>query len=177
MSGTFLLFVLLAVAAFVVAVTKSLLVRFGKSGSHGAASEWPVYAKRLLTPAEQKCFHRLRIAYPDHVVMAQVALSQILGIKKGHGENAQSVRNRYRLLVVDFVVCNKDFSIAAVFELDDRSHDEPSRQDADARKEAALKAAGISLHRLNAGRVPDVIELRSLLVGTEPELVSMVAER
>jgi len=116
----------------------------------------------VLSPNEQKCFHRLRAAFPDHVVLAQVSLSQLLGVKKGQGNNYQSILNRFRQLTADFVVCNKDFSIAAVFELDDSSHDKPKQQNSDARKSAALTAAGIPLHRLNGARIPNESELRQL---------------
>ena len=51
------------------------------------------------------------------------------GVKKGH--NFRAIWNRYDRLTADFVLCRKDFSIAAVIELDDRSHDSPQRMDAD----------------------------------------------
>jgi hypothetical protein len=46
------------------------------------ADEWPVFARRVLSAAEQKCFHRLRAACPEHVVLAQVSMIQILGVKR-----------------------------------------------------------------------------------------------
>jgi hypothetical protein len=61
------------------------------------------------------------------------------------------------------VLCNRDFSVAAVFELDDRSHDSPQRMDADRRKAAVLEAAGIALHRLNVNPQPGETELRLLM--------------
>ena len=100
-------------------------------------------------------------AYPDHVVLAQVSFSQIVGVKKGH--DFRAIWNRYNRLTADFVVCNKDFSIAAVLELDDRSHDNPVRQDADRRKAAICEAARIPLHRLNVNPLPNESELRALL--------------
>ena len=94
-------------------------------------------------------------------MLAQVAFSQLVGVKKG--ENFTAIWNRYNRLTADFVLCNKDFSIAAVIELDDRSHDHPTRQDADRRKAAICDAAGIPLHRLNVNPLPDEVELRTLL--------------
>jgi very-short-patch-repair endonuclease len=128
--------------------------------------QWPLYARRLLSPNEQKCYHRLRSAFPDHFVMAQVSLSQVLGVKKGQGSNRQAIFNRFRQLTADFVVCNKDFSVAAVFELDDGSHDAPRRQDSDSRKAAALAAAGVPLHRLNSAQLPNEAALRQLSLRT-----------
>jgi len=115
----------------------------------------------VLSPVEQQLYHRLVCAFPDHVVLAQVAFSQLVGVKKG--ENFTAIWNRYNRLTADFVLCNKDFSIAAVLELDDRSHDNPARQDADRRKAAICEAAGIPLHRLNVNPLPNETGLRVLL--------------
>jgi hypothetical protein len=154
---------ILIVAVALVAILKSgLLNIFLGSRKSGDPNNWPVYAKRVLTPNEQKCYHRLHAAFPNHIVLAQVSVSQLLGIKKGHGANYRAVFNRFRQLTADFVICNNDFSIAAVFELDDASHDRPTRQDSDARKSAALAAANIPLHRLNSARLPDEVDLRTL---------------
>jgi hypothetical protein len=164
--------ILLFFGCFVVAKKTGLLDRLTESNGKSHDNGWPVYAKRLLSPGEQKCYHRLCAAYPDHIVLAQVALSQLLAVKKGQGNNYQSVLNRFRQLTADFVVCNKDFSVAAVFELDDRSHDSPKRQDSDSRKGAALAAAGVSLHRLNAAKLPDVSALPTLtLAAARPQNV------
>lgn len=159
MTATVLLLLLL-VGGFVAAKQAGLLHRLAGGKAPPRAQGWPVYARRVLSPNEQACFHRLRAAFPDHVVLAQVSLSQLLGVKKGHGSTYQSVRNRFGQLTADFVVCNKDFSVAAVFELDDRSHDDPKRQNSDSRKTAALAAAGVPLHRLNAAKLPNESELR-----------------
>lgn len=161
MAGTAL--VLLILVAIVVAAKKAgLLEPLLAPGSDSKAESWPLYAKRLLTVNEQKCYHRLRSAFPDHVVLAQVSLSQLLGVKKGQGGRYQAILNRFRQLTADFVLCHKDFSVAAVFELDDRSHDSPKRQDSDTRKAAALAAAGVPLHRLNSARLPNEADLRGL---------------
>ncbi len=164
MSGTVLLLILLA-AAFV-AVTK--LARLKKNGKGQGAEHWPVFPKKVLTPVEQQLFHRLVRAFPDHTVLSQVSLSQLVGVKKG--ENFNAIWNRYNRLASDFVLCNRDFSVAAVFELDDRSHDSPQRQDADRRKAAVLQAAGISLHRLNGNPLPNEFELRALLTPEFPPI-------
>lgn len=158
--------VILIVAVGLVAILKSgFLNNLLGSRKSDDPTNWPVYAKRLLTPNEQKCYHRLHAAFPDHIVLAQVSVSQLLGIKKGHGANYRAVFNRFSQLTADFVICNIDFSIAAVFELDDASHDRPARQNSDARKSAALAAANIPLHRLNSARLLDEVDLRKLQSG------------
>lgn len=155
MAGGILL--LLLAAAFIAAAKLGLL----KKGRGAETEHWPVFPKKVLTPVEQQLYQRLVRAYPDHVVLAQVSFSQIIGVKKGH--NFKAIWNRYNRLAADFVLCNKDFSIAAVLELDDRSHDHPSRQDADRRKAAVCDAAGIPLHRLNVNPLPNESELHNLV--------------
>lgn len=113
MSGAVLLLMLL-VAGILAAKKAGLIGQLSESRSTSAKQYWPVYARRVLTPNEQTCFHRLRAAFPDHVVLAQVSMSQLLGVNKGQGKNHHSVLNRFRQLTADFVVCNKDFSVAAV---------------------------------------------------------------
>jgi very-short-patch-repair endonuclease len=158
MSPTALVLVLFLFAAFLAAARMGLFTR-GRRGQ--GVERWPVFPKKVLTPVEQQCYQRLVRAFPEHVVLSQVALSQLVGVKKG--ENFNAIWNRYNRLVADFVLCNKDFSAAAVFELDDRSHDSPQRMDADRRKAAVLEAAGITLHRLNVNPLPGETELRLLM--------------
>jgi hypothetical protein len=158
----------LVVALAIVLVVWTVLARTRKPGKSAARNGWPVYAKQLLSPVEQKFYHRLTRSFPNHIVLSQVSMSQIVGVKKG--QDFASVYNRFNRLVVDFVVCNRDFSVAAVLELDDRSHDRPKRQDADQRKEAVLNAAGIPLHRLNVNPLPDEAELRDLVTPEFPPI-------
>ena len=157
MSPIALLLVLLLFAGLIALARKGLFTKGRAVGAH----HWPVFPKQLLTPVEQQLYQRLIRAFPEHVVLAQVAFSQLVGVKKG--ENFTAIWNRYNRLTADFVVCNKDFSIAAVLELDDRSHDHPSRQDVDRRKAAICEAARIPLHRLNVNPLPNESVLRELL--------------
>jgi hypothetical protein len=168
MSPTLLLLVLLAFAAFLALARKSFFTKGRAVGAH----HWPVFPKKVLTPVEQQLYQRLIRAFPDHVVLAQVAFSQLVGVKKG--ENFTAIWNRYNRLVADFVLCTKDFRSAAVLELDDRSHDSPARQDADRRKAAICQAAGIPLHRLNVNPLPNESELKALL---DPDLPVLRAVR
>ena len=158
MSPAILLLVLFLFAAFLAAARKGLFTK-GRAGQ--GADHWPVFPKKVLSPVEQQLYQRLLRAFPDHVVLAQVAYSQLFGVKKG--ENFTGIWNRYNRLTADFVLCHKDFRIAAILELDDRSHDNPSRMDADRRKAAICEAAGIALHRLNVNPLPNESELRTLL--------------
>lgn len=153
-----LAFVLLLLVAGAVIVA----LRKGRAGEGGKTPEtWPVYAKRVLSRPEEMLYQRLIRAFPDHVVLSQVALPAFLAVKKG--ENFQSWYNRFGRLYADFVLCTRDFRVVAVIELDDRSHDSPRRQDADARKAAVLRSAGITLHRVNVNPLPNEEDLLRLL--------------
>jgi hypothetical protein len=161
MNAALILLVLLGVAVLLTLARKGFFTKGRAVGAH----HWPVFPKKVLTPVEQQLYHRLVRAYPDHIVLAQVAFSQLVGVRKG--ENFTAIWNRYNRLTADFVICSKDFSIAAVLELDDRSHDNPARQDADRRKAAICEAAGIPLHRLNVNPLPNEAELREYIRPTE----------
>lgn len=146
---------LLIGAAFLVVALARRLQRPREEAS------WPVYARKPLSPPEQQLYQRLTRAFPNHIILSQVALPAMVGVKKGH--DFRTWNNRFNRLYADFVICERDFRVAAVIELDDRSHDHPRRQDADARKAAALAAAGIPLHRLNVNPLPDVSDLQQLI--------------
>ncbi|CAH1093033.1 DUF2726 domain-containing protein [Candidatus Nitrotoga sp. 1052] len=119
---------------------------------------WPFYAKKPLTEPEQILYHRLVAALPQCIVLAQVQLSQVLGVK--NGVNFLKWNNRINRMSIDFIVCLKDSSIIAAVELDDKTHEKASRIEADAKKEKALSAAGIELIRWHVSELPDERAIR-----------------
>lgn len=119
---------------------------------------WPFYAKKPLSEPEQILYHRLVAALPQFMVLAQVQLSQILGVK--NGVNSLKWNNRINRMSIDFIVCLKDSSIIAAVELDDTTHEKASRIEADAKKEKALSAAGIELIRWHVSELPDEKAIR-----------------
>jgi hypothetical protein len=80
---TFLVVVLLLAAAIV------LLLYLKKQGllEGKGTGPWPFYVKKPLTQPEQVLYHRLVKALPDHIVLAQVQVSRVLGVKKGSSFN------------------------------------------------------------------------------------------
>ena len=120
-------------------------------------AEWPVRASQVLSSPEQLLYRQLRAAFPELVVLAQVALSQLLEVQRGRGQRA--VFNRISQLVADFVVCAPDFTTIVVIELDDGSHDDAGRGDAVARKSAALAAAGIPLLHFDVSYMPSALDV------------------
>lgn len=149
-----LLFLALAVAVLAVLKKKGF---FGKE----ADEAWPFYAKKPLSRAEQVLYHRLVEALPEHIVLAQVQASRVLGVKKG--ANFHRWNNRVNRLSYDFVVCARDSSVLAAIELDDKTHDSPSRAQADRKKEKATSAAGVRLIRWQVTALPDEATIRSAL--------------
>src|SRR6202011_5187756 len=127
-------------------------------------SHWPVFARAPLTMREQFLYHRLSVMYPEHIILAQVALSQIIDVSPGT-PNRRAIRGKFKQLVADFVLCRSDFSIVAVIELDDPSHAQPHRQDADARKTKAVESAGLTFVRIPSGSIPSETDLRRIIPG------------
>lgn len=112
------------------------------------------FSKNPLTEIEQMLYHRLVEALPDQLILAQVQVSQIVGIRNGPG--SQAWFNKISRKSVDFLVCLKDFTIVAAVELDDSTHERPERKKADADKDAALTAAGIHIVRIPAKALPTI---------------------
>jgi len=146
----------------VIAVIAVLAVLKAKSQGGGADEVWPFYAKKPLSQPEQVLYFRLVQALPDHIVLAQVQLSRLLGVKKGN--NYQAWFNRINRMSADFVVCNKDSSIVSVIELDDATHQKEDRQAADAKKDKALSSAGIRIVRWQAKAIPDIAAIQSAIM-------------
>ncbi|MBA1148226.1 DUF2726 domain-containing protein [Ectothiorhodospiraceae bacterium WFHF3C12] len=123
-------------------------------------SKAKLHAKPLLSRPEQVLFHRLREALPEYEVLAQVSFSQFIRAK---GDTRKENWRRFamaRQKVADFVICNPDFSVLAVVELDDRSH----RRGKDQKRDALLAEAGIPCHRWHVKRMPSGEQIRSVVL-------------
>ena len=130
----------------------------------GALSRpWPVEAKRhLLSERERALYQRLVQSLPDHIVVAQVQLLQVLKFKRVRRPYA--VLNRISQLSLDFLILNPDTSPVAAIELDDVTHELGNRRRADANKSHALKSAGIPLIRWSAKHLPDTAAIRAAVL-------------
>lgn len=142
--------IMLLVAALFLFV---LILAFIKALSQREPDTWPFYPRKPLSTPEQILYFRLIKALPEHIVLAQVQLSRFLGVKKGN--NFQSWLNRINRMSADFVICNKDASVLAVIELDDASHNSKTRQQADAKKDKAVRSAGLRLIRWSVKTMPN----------------------
>lgn len=152
---------LIAVVAVVAILAFVAVSKKGRSDT-GNAPMPDCYAKKILTTPEQALYFRLIEALPDHITLAQVQLSQLVGLKKG--PTWQTWFNKISRKSVDYAICRKDFSVIAAVELDDKSHDAERRQAADADKDTALEAAGIRIIRWNVKNIPDKDEIRRQLI-------------
>lgn len=143
----------------------SIVIGFFKSKSKSPEDEsketWPFFPKPPMSRPEQILYFRLVKVLPEQIVLAQVQLSRILGVKKGH--SFKYWYNRINRMSADFVVCNKDSRIVAVIELDDSSHEREDRKIADAKKDKALSSAGIPIIRWQAAAMPDEEVIKSVL--------------
>ena len=146
------LFLLLATV-----LTFAILKRRGITGS--GTDPWPFYAKTPLSPPEQVLYHRLVRSLPEHIVLAQVQVSRVLGVKRGF--KFHEWNNRINRLSYDFLICSKDATALAAIELDDKTHERASRADADAKKERATRAAGVRLIRWHVKSLPDEQTIRA----------------
>jgi very-short-patch-repair endonuclease len=129
------------------------------------AKPWPLEANRqMLTERERALYQRLVQSLPNHIVLAQVQLLQALNFQRGR--RTPGIFNRISQLSLDFLILNPDTSIVAAVELDDATHTRADRRQADARKDHALKSAGVPLIRWNAKNLPDTAAILAALQAT-----------
>lgn len=105
----------------------------------------------ILSKHEKKMFWLLRELAPNDFVFIQVSLGEILWTK------LNKTRMRFNQKRADFVLCDTEFNIKAIIELDDSSHD--GREEKDAQRDAMLKEAGYTVLRYRG--VPDRKKLRA----------------
>lgn len=153
------------IALVMLAIVAAVLVILKRRASSGSGASWPFYARKPLTQPEQVLYHRLVAAMPECIVLAQVQLSRILGVKKGF--NFHEWNNRINRMSVDFVVCLKDSTVVAAVELDDKTHEKASRVQADAKKEKALSSAGVAIVRWHINALPDEHAIRQALAAEQ----------
>lgn len=153
---------LLVLALFAVAIVALLILKKLGLLQGGKGSVWPFYVKKLLTPPEQVLYHRLVKALPEHIVLAQVQVSRVLGVQKG--ANFNEWNNRINRLSYDFVVCLMDATVVAAIELDDKSHDSSRRAATDEKKNKATSDAGLRLIRWHVKALPDEEAIRRELL-------------
>ena len=140
----------------------------GYRRSLATSAPWPFYLKRLLTQPEQVLYHRLVKALPSHIVLAQVQVSRVLGVKKGF--RFHEWNNRINRMSYDFVICDKSSAAIAAIELDDKSHESERRIESDAKKGKATTDAGLRLIRWHVKSLPDELTIQRELSASDASL-------
>jgi len=97
------------------------------------------FPKRVITTFESKMFIRLKEAFPQHHILAQVAFSALIT-----NDNFK-IRNKFNRKVTDFVLLNQKLEVVAIIELDDPSH--LGKEQEDAERDAMLNEAGYQVYR------------------------------
>ncbi|MDR2838388.1 MAG: DUF2726 domain-containing protein [Azonexus sp.] len=163
MKTLFILAILFALIGFLAMVAMAM-----KRGGQG--SKPPYFLQKPLTAPEQTLFHRLREAFPEAVVLAQVSMYAVVGIRKKGNPAYRGQFNKIRAKSLDFVICRPDFSVIAAIELDDASHRDEWRQKGDADKNAAFAVLDVPLIRFDVRQMPGVDELKSAIPAGKPRL-------
>lgn len=111
--------------------------------------------RNLLTRSEIRFYTQLQQELPEYTVLCQVAFGALLKTKTA------MTRNRFAGKYADFVVCDNQFNVIAIIELDDPSHD--GREGEDAYREGLLTEAGYKVIRFRGlpegGKVREQIRL------------------
>ena len=108
------------------------------------------FAKRVITPFEQKMFFRLNEAFPQHHVLAQVAFSALIDTDQF------KLRAKFNRKVTDFVLLDHQLEVIAIIELDDPSH--IGKELEDAQRDEILNQAGYRVYRFTS--IPSCRDLR-----------------
>jgi hypothetical protein len=156
-TAIFVVFLVAIALAVLRLLTRRRRFRFG-------AADWPFYVRKIMSQPEQVLYYRLVRALPEHIVLAQVQVSRVLGVKKGF--NFYEWNNRIDRLSYDFVVCGKDSTVIAAVELDDKSHESEKRIRTDGKKDKATADAGLLLVRWNVRALPSEGAIRDELLSS-----------
>ncbi|OTG69143.1 hypothetical protein B9T25_00635 [Acinetobacter sp. ANC 4470] len=74
------------------------------------------YSKRVITAYECRMYVRLKEAFPQYHVLAQVAFSALIT------SHNLKIRNQFNRKVTDFVLLNESLQVLVIIELDDPTH-------------------------------------------------------
>ena len=149
-----IIFIVVAFVAIVVLLR--LLAR-------GGVRRHRIERKRLLTPTEVRFWRLLVAAVPDYAVFSQVAMGAMLKPVSGLSRSDWwSNYGRYSQKIVDFVVVDlQTAEVAAVVELDDRSHN----AEKDAARDGLMACGGYDVVRISVNERFDARSLRTRLFG------------
>ena len=150
--------ILTAIVALVIGCALASWGRWRRSAVPTLPKKWAVSARPALGARERRLYHRLRSAFPQHLILPKLAL-----VRFCQPADALKVRYWYSLLGsshVAFAVCNSEGVVVLAIDLDgDRPRSRRSLQV----RQCVLAACGIKHLRVNPRQLPEVSELRSVL--------------
>lgn len=138
------------IAVTVLALVAAAIAKKKTSRKTTALDAINVSPRRPLTAFEEQLYFRLASALPECTVLAQVSFQALITTR------LQADRNRFDRKIADFVICSKNLLPIAVIELDDASHNEKKKQDAE--RDELLNKAGYTTIRYNS--IPDEKKIR-----------------
>ncbi len=104
-SFTFLIIGIIASLALIILCTQQYLKTKKK-----------FHPKRIITAYECRMYVRLKEAFPQYHVLAQVAFSALIT------SHNLKIRNQFNRKVTDFVLLNESLQVLVIIELDDPTH-------------------------------------------------------
>ncbi|WP_394782064.1 DUF2726 domain-containing protein [Undibacterium sp.] len=118
--------------------------------------------KKPLTEAEEQMYWKLVQALPHHVVLTKVSLPRILS------SSTVEARSSIMQKSLDFLICDKDFTLIAAIDIEDKS---PSgnKKRAEEAKKFALDKAGIKLIKWKSSALPTDVDILSRVLGLRPK--------
>ncbi|QBP14426.1 DUF2726 domain-containing protein [Cupriavidus metallidurans] len=148
----------LVVVCAILAVLVYLVVKRLQSGSKYSPKHYQTIP--LLTEHEQDLFWRLKeAAGRDLIVAPQMVFGAFLKVKTMALVDKTKARHQVAHNRGDFIVCNKEFRVVAVIELDDATHDKSAQKALDRRRDQLLKTVGVKAIRYR--KMPEVAKIRA----------------
>ena len=126
------------------------------------AVEHPKATRAVVGKGAQPMYFRLTEAFPDLIVLSEVAFSALLWAK------STGTRNTYNRWRADFVLVDKAFRVVAVVELDDSTHQSQDAKVRDTARDVMLESAGYKVVRYR--QVPDAVRLQRDIQPPSPEI-------
>ena len=137
---------------------------------------WPFHAKKPLTVSEKMMYFRLCQALPDYIFLPQVPFIRFISIKAD--KDHMKWFGRIIRMSADFVVCDTNFEIIAVINVEDdtmmRIRDD--RQLASKEKNMVLASAGLRMISWSTSTIPSIAKIQeefSEKMETSPDLIAL----
>jgi hypothetical protein len=157
----------LIITAILVLVVVIALIRKTLS-SH--PDEFPYIKKdALFSPAERSLYGVLEQAVgTDYRIFGKIRVADLVEVKRNPKHGAwQSAFNKISSKHFDFVLCtNDDLRPLLAIELNDKSHQQRSRQERDSFLAGVCNEIGLPLIQLQAKQAYSVIDIREKITGT-----------